>query len=313
LDACGRLRDRHRRTCDVHWQTCHSCRHYGCRHGVRWRGPANRCEVVAGLDDLRQKLIVIPSEARNPHRPDRGSLTRTMRILRFAQDDNARMKFLTLILASLVSLACDGGTAVRTAAASTADSTIARERAEVERTRQDSIVRSRPGYIVDSILPVEEEVRRFEATIAKRPTGLVDGARSRSALVASFVSALEHNDTTALARLVVNRAEFAYLIYPTSPNAAPPYRQSPELVWMSRSASTDKALTRLFSRFGGKPLRFAGLSCPDSVDHQGTNALWSGCVVKRITSEGDTTRLRMFGAIVGRDGRFKFLSLTNGL
>ena len=222
------------------------------------------------------------------------------------------MKLLTLILASLMTLACDGGTAVRTASASTNDSTIARQRTEAERARQDSIVRSRPGYIIDSILPVEEEIRRFQATIAARPLGFTDGAASRSALVADFVRALEHNDTTALMHLVINRAEFGYLVYPTSPNATPPYRQSPELVWMSRAAGTDKALTRLLSRFGGKPLGFAGLTCR-SATHEAANTLWSNCIVKRRTSEGDTVELRMFGAIVSRGSRYKFLSLTNGL
>ena len=149
--------------------------------------------------------------------------------------------------------------------------------------------------------------------IAKPATVFSHGATSRSALVTAFVGAMERNDTTALMRLVVDRAEFGYLVYPTSPNAAPPYRQSPGLVWLSRSASTDKAVTRLLAGFGGKPLPYAGFTCADSVDHQGRNAIWSDCVVKRVVGGGDTTRLRMFGAIVARDGRFKFLSLTNGL
>ena len=55
------------------------------------------------------------------------------------------------------------------------------------------------------------------------------------------------------------------------------------------------------------------VTCPDSADRQGMNTLWSGCVVKRVNAGGDTTQLRMFGAIVARQGRFKFLSLTNGL
>ena len=220
------------------------------------------------------------------------------------------IKLAWLVVASTVALACDGRSAIRAAQASTPDSTAS---AEAARARQDSIVRARPGYIVDSILPVEEEIRRFQATIAEHPTQFSGGARSRSALIANFVRTLERHDTTALANLVITRAEFGYLIYPTSPNAAPPYRQAPDLVWMARSASTDKSMTRLLSRFGGRPLGFAGFACPDSANHEGLNTLWSSCVVKRITSGGDTTRLRMFGAIVGREGRFKFLSLTNGL
>ena len=218
-----------------------------------------------------------------------------------------------LVVATVASTGCDGRPAMQTAEASTADSVTLARRAEAERARTDSVVRHRPGYIVDSILPVEEEIRRFQATIVKPPTGFSHGATSRSALVASFVRALEHNDSTALAQLVIDRAEFGYLVYPTSPNAKPPYRQSPDLVWMSRSASTNKAMRRLLARFGGKPLGYAGFSCPDSVTREARNAVWGKCVVTRLGPHGDTTRLRMFGAIIERDGRFKLLSLTNGL
>lgn len=214
-------------------------------------------------------------------------------------------------IATLLALAVAGGcegSPIRRAEASAAGSAF-----ELERARQDSIVRSRPGYVVDSILPVEEEIRRFQATAGDRPAGLSGGAPSRSALVAAFVRAVEGNDTTTLARLVIDRGEFGHLIYPGSPNAKPPYRQSPEVVWLQRSASTGKGTSRLLARFGGRPLGFAGHSCPTPPDRQGTNTVWSGCVVRRLDAAGDTIRLRMFGPIVEHGGRFKFLSLTNGL
>ena len=218
-----------------------------------------------------------------------------------------------LLIAAVATLACDGREAIRTAEASAPDSATLARRAEADRARQDSIVRARPGYIIDSILPVEEEIRRFQATIPARPTEFTNAAPTRSQLVKQFVRALERNDTTALRRLVIDRGEFGYLVYPTSPNVAPPYRQSPDLVWLFRSASSDKAVGRLFGRFGGKPLGYVGCACPGAVDRQGENTLWSDCVVKRITTGGDSVRLRMFGAIVGRGGQFKFVSLTNGL
>ena len=218
-----------------------------------------------------------------------------------------------VLIAAVATLACDGRDAIRPAEASAPDSATLARRAESERARQDSIVRARPGYIIDSILPVEEEIRRFQATIPVRPTAFSNAARTRSELVKQFVRALEQNDTTGVRQLVVDRAEFAYLVYPTSPNVAPPYRQSPGLVWLLRSASTDKAVHRLFGRFGGKPLGYAGFTCSGAVDRQGANTLWSECVMKHVTTQGDSAQLRMFGAIVGRLGQFKFLSLTNGL
>jgi hypothetical protein len=184
---------------------------------------------------------------------------------------------------------------------------------EAERVWQDSIVRSRPGYIVDSILPVDEEIRRFQATLGPRPAGFSHGAATRGALVARFVDAIERSDTAALSQLVVDRSEFGYLVYPTSPNVAPPYRQSPDLVWLMRSASTEKGMTRLMARFGGRPLGLSGYSCPGRSARQGENTLWSGCVVQRTLGSGDRTALQMFGSIIERGGQFKFLSLTNGL
>jgi len=219
------------------------------------------------------------------------------------------LSVLALALACLT-CACDGGPAIRTAEASATDSTA---RTELERTRHDSIVRSRPGYIVDSILPVEEEIRRFQATLGSRPAGFTHGAPSRAALVEAFARALEHDDPTALVRLVVDRAEFGYLIYPTSPNADPPYRQSPQLVWLSRSASTDKAMGRLLARFGGRPLAYEGVSCPAPPEQHGPNTIWSDCVMKRIQPNHAGDALRMFGPIVRHNGQHKFLSLTNGL
>ena len=216
---------------------------------------------------------------------------------------------LSLVALALLA-ACDRAPAVRVAEASMADSAA---RVERERTRQDSVVRSRPGYVVDSILPVAEEIRRFQATLDSHPAVLSHGATNRSALVRRFVRALQQNDSNALAKLGVSRAEFGTLIYPTSPNAAPPYRQSPQLVWLTRSASNEKSSSRLLRRFGGTPFGYVGYSC-DKTAREGANTVWSECTVRFVESgTRDTTRLRLFGPIVERGGQFKFLSLTNGL
>ena len=123
----------------------------------------------------------------------------------------------------------------------------------------------------------------------------------------------ERADSGALASLVVDKGEFAFLIYPTSPNASPPYRQSPQLVWLTRSAANAKAAARLLARFGGHSIQYVGFTCPEPATPHGANTLWAGCAVELLSSAGDTVPLRMFGPIVQRDGRFKILSLTNAL
>jgi hypothetical protein len=211
------------------------------------------------------------------------------------------------LIALTVGGAGDAPPTVRTTEASPADSVTIR-------ARQDSIVRSRPGYVIDSILPVEEEIRRFQATLGTAPQGFSGGERSRAALIDAFLRSLEQRDTTGLWGLVVNRPEFGFLIYPTSPNARPPYRQSPELVWLQRSAASDKGARRLLARFAGRPLGHRGVTCPTAGSVEGNNVIWSGCAVRLVSPEtGAMSSLRLFGPIVQRGRTFKFLSLSNGL
>ncbi|HET8784860.1 MAG TPA: hypothetical protein VFM38_04450, partial [Candidatus Limnocylindrales bacterium] len=54
------------------------------------------------------------------------------------------------------------------------------------RARQDSINRAQPGYVVDSILPIEEELRRFRVGLGAAPSHLVGGASSRETLIRRF-------------------------------------------------------------------------------------------------------------------------------
>src|ERR1700754_1736356 len=69
----------------------------------------------------------------------------------------------------------------------------------VARARQDSINRAQPGYVIDSILPVEEELRRFRDAIGGAPvTALSGGSPSRDALARRVVAAVTANDTTEM-------------------------------------------------------------------------------------------------------------------
>src|SRR5215213_7249409 len=103
----------------------------------------------------------------------------------------------------------------------------------IARAHQDSIDRATPGYVIDSLLPVEEELRRFREVIGGSPVIVLQHASSsREALVRRFVRDLATHDTADLGRAAVSPREFADLIYPDSPNTRPPYRQSPAFVWM---------------------------------------------------------------------------------
>lgn len=182
----------------------------------------------------------------------------------------------------------------------------------IARARQDSVNRAQPGYIVDSILPIEEHLRRFRADIPDTIRALVGGARSRDQLVRSFVRSLEAADTAALIGLTISRAEFAWLVYPESPFIGPPYQQAPELVWMRHAAAGGTGLKRLLARLAGSPLGFEAWTCSDRPVIEGSNRLWRDCTVRFTKQPGETQTVQLFSSIIERQGRFKILSYANG-
>jgi hypothetical protein len=177
--------------------------------------------------------------------------------------------------------------------------------------RQDSINRAQPGYIVDSILPMDEQLRRFRTGLNVVPHVLSGTARSKDQLMRTFVRALESADTVALARLAITRAEFAYLVFPESPLSAPPYSQAPQLVWMRHSYGSATGLDRLLNRLGGAPLGFRSWSCAESPAVEQSNRIWKDCTVRFSPHGGPTQTLQLFAGILEREGRFKILSYAN--
>jgi len=176
---------------------------------------------------------------------------------------------------------------------------------------------SRTGHVahagvVDSALPRDEALRRFRAGSPER-ADLGEAPRSRDALVRAFVRALEANDTAGMRALVLTRAEFGWLYYATTPQGLPPYDLSPSLLWFLTEGGTSKGLRRLLEERGGRSVEYAGYHCEPAPSREGANTVWGPCLVRRVQAAGDTVEERLFGLILERAGRFKFVSLANKL
>jgi hypothetical protein len=220
------------------------------------------------------------------------------------------VSFVALVTCAVLATACRNGESA-TAQRSPADSAQADS---VVRARQDSINRATPGYIVDSILPPAEELRRFRALLpGDSATALAGGSDSREALVRRFVRAVAASDTADLRRMAVRGREFADLYYPESPYARRPYYQSPGLAWSLIQNPSTSGLTRLVRRLGGAPMQYVSHSCDPKVLHEGRTTRYAGCVVRVVDARGDTVTKRFFGSIVERGGSYKFLSFTNAI
>lgn len=155
-----------------------------------------------------------------------------------------------------------------------------------------------------------EALGRFRADLPV-VRALEGGAESRDALVAAFVQAIEGNDTAAIRRLHVTRAEYAYLYFPTSIYMKEPYRQPPATAWLLNAGNSDKGISRVLRRLGGQDLEWSGPRCA-AVTREGKNAFYRSCTLDYFDPEKRVrvTR-RLFGSIIERDGRHKFLSYAN--
>ena len=170
---------------------------------------------------------------------------------------------------------------------------------------------ARQETVVDSALSIDTLLDRFRTGL-EAPAELAGGAPSLEALVRAFATAVERHDSAALAGLALTRAEFAWLYYPYIPEAAPPYELEPGLMWFMLETNSSRGLRALLAERGGQPLGLIGQTC-EGERRYGELLLLGPCSVRRVAAPGDTVAEVLFGPVMSRNGRFKFVSYANKL
>lgn len=156
---------------------------------------------------------------------------------------------------------------------------------------------------------IQDELAAFRSGMTA-PRSTFAGPPSRDSLVRLFERALARRDTATLSRLELTREEFAYLYYPDSKMSRPPYELGPDMMWMQIQSQSNRGLQRLLANYGGRSLGIRALDCqpPDRENA----VLIHQCGV-RTKGAPDTTVTQLFGSIIERDGRFKFVGYANRL
>jgi hypothetical protein len=165
--------------------------------------------------------------------------------------------------------------------------------------------------VVDSIRPLAEELRLFRATLPDHPDRLSAGASSIDELVGALVTAVNAGDAEGVARLALTRSEFAYFHYPHTRFTSSPYELSPALVWYQLVNHSGRGMTRLFTTFESRHLLVGDTTCEDPAPF---GAGWvHDCIATVLDANNEWVDVRIFGSILERDGRFKFVSFANDL
>ena len=166
------------------------------------------------------------------------------------------------------------------------------------------------GSVVDSVLPVEESLRRFKVGLS--PSAALAGPSSLDELINEFFTALQRVDTAALQNLTISRAEYAYLYYPTSIYARKPYQLSPDVAWMLFAANNKKGVARALREFGGARARIASVGCLRERS-EGLNRYLEECHLELQRGTAAKVDLRLFGSVIVMDGHYKLLSMGGDL
>ena len=168
------------------------------------------------------------------------------------------------------------------------------------------------GGVVDSVLPIEEHLRRFRASLTRQPDTLQFASPTLDALVRRWATAIGTSDTSAFDTMVIDAAEFAWLYYPESKMSKAPYEAPPGLLWGQFIASSNEGVRSALKLYGGKPMTVIATRCP-AATIEGANRLHENCAVTIRSGTAEKREGRMFGTILERDGRFKFVGLANAL
>lgn len=175
----------------------------------------------------------------------------------------------------------------------------------------DTATAAPAGRIIDSILPIEEHLRRFRTGLAQADS-LSGGASSERALVEAFLKATSARDSLALSRLLLTRGEYAWLYYPAHAYSRPPYELDPGSFWTLIQGNSGKGFTRVLREYGGRQLGYVTHACKPSDAVQAPVREWNQCEVGLTVDSGQTVK-RIFGSIVEIGGRYKFVSYANDL
>ncbi|WP_420130121.1 hypothetical protein [Longimicrobium sp.] len=163
---------------------------------------------------------------------------------------------------------------------------------------------------VDTLHAPAEALSRFRDGLPIADS-LSGGAASRDELVARFVDAIARQDTAAVRGMVLNRAEYGWIYFPSLQRMNPATSMQPEVMWMLHAQESQKGITRVLRRLGGGQARFGGYACEAAPGVEGPNRYWHACTVETMAADGEKASLKLFGSLIERGGRWKIVSYAN--
>jgi hypothetical protein len=219
----------------------------------------------------------------------------------------------SFVLAIVVCLAGCRGTESQADQTSSQLSPMLERRADGVIVASADSLRKIPGYVVDSIFPPAEALRRFrDASGTARPLQLSEGDTSVLALFTGYVNALRTRDSVAVLRYALTRPEYAWLYFDGSPE-----QQSglvPQAAWALTESRSNVGLGRAAGRVSAiGTSRVVKATCGPTTVTLPAAELIGPCAVVLEASNGTRTTVPLARMVMRRDGRVKLVSFANDL
>lgn len=220
-----------------------------------------------------------------------------------------------VVVLSLVCAAAITGCAKESGAGAGADSTspMVERRSDGVLIASAESLRKIPGYVVDSVFPPDEALRRFRAEPgSERVDSLSGGATNVRALFEAYVAALQSRDSLAVRALVMTRAEYGWLYFDGSPEQKSGLM--PQTAWGLMESRSNSGLGRAAGRITALgSVRLTGAACgPDRIK-TGVGRIDGPCTITVQPATGAAETIPVARFVFTHRNRVKLVSFANDL
>jgi len=127
-------------------------------------------------------------------------------------------------------------------------------------------------------------------------------------LAQAVVDALARSDRTMLTSLALSEAEFRTYVWPHLPASRPERGVPVEFAWGQMHGRSQASLAAMLARHAGRRLEVTGVRFLGETTDYGAITVSRKAEVRVRNAGGRERRLRLFGSVVRRSGRYKLFS-----
>jgi hypothetical protein len=164
----------------------------------------------------------------------------------------------------------------------------------------------------DATPPVAEKAEMGPPPPPPVPTTAVDADgwyRTPEQLARTVLEALQAKDRNKLWSLRVSEKLYKEELCPAFIASKPRHTLSVDFHWNLLKVNSITGLNEIMGDYGGRPMELVELEAPEKIEDYKTFKLWRRVRLK-VRHNGEVKSIRVFGAIVERNSRFKLLAFT---